>query len=149
MPKSFRNVAFKKMVVLGAEEKCVTTIPGLPYITDSGFAFAPLKMPTAVCTVLRMQTFFLGFPCYTVSCVTSAPCCFTEVGTPVCVCPWCQPGYIMQLYNNKLTNKFTNKHKKCNNETLRNDVRSIWPLMAEMGKTYIFFSFMESIEKVF
>lgn len=31
LPKSFKNVAVKKMVVLGAEEKCVTTIPGLPY----------------------------------------------------------------------------------------------------------------------
>ena len=36
------------------------------YITDSGFAFAPLKVPTLVCTVHRMQTFFLGFPCYKV-----------------------------------------------------------------------------------
>ena len=39
--------------------------------------------------------------------LNSSACCFTEGGAPIFVCPWCQPGYIMQLYNNELLSKFT------------------------------------------
>ena len=44
----------------------VLAVSVLLYITESGFAFVPLKVPTTVCIVLRMQTFFLGFTWYTV-----------------------------------------------------------------------------------
>ena len=32
--------------------------------------------------------------------LNSFACFFTEGATSVFVCPWCQPGYIIQLYNN-------------------------------------------------
>ena len=36
LPKRSRTVALKENVDLGAEEKCVTTIPGLPYTEEVG-----------------------------------------------------------------------------------------------------------------
>ena len=76
--------------------------------------------------------------------LSSSACCFTEGGTPIFVCPWCQPGYTSKFAQVEVANKVRDKrdnesskpHEKCNNESLWNDVWSIWPLMAEIGKTY-------------
>ena len=69
------------------------------------FCLRPTKGAHTCVQVLRMQTFFLGW--YTVRVasfqhlrvVNSSARCFMEGGTPVFVCPWCQPGYLIQLYN--------------------------------------------------
>jgi hypothetical protein len=41
LPKRSRTVALNENVVLGAEEKCVTTIPGLPYYFCTDIYFTP------------------------------------------------------------------------------------------------------------
>ena len=63
--------------------------------SDSGFAFAPLKVPTAVCTVLRMQTSFLGFHCYTVRVASTAPLAVSRRGNS----RLCLPMVPTRLYN--------------------------------------------------
>ena len=106
------------------------------------FCLRPTKGAHTCVQVLRMQTFFLGFPWYTVRvaslqhfCVEQLRLLFHGGGTLVFVCPWCQTGDIIQLYN-QLTSKFTEAQleaanivreqrdnesskpcEKCNNET--------------------------------
>ena len=81
---------------------CILPSAPLPAAAYSGFVFAPLKVPTPVCTILRMQMFFLGFPWYTIRVASayfstfmlnSSACCFMEGATPIFTCPKCQPGW--------------------------------------------------------